>query len=284
VAKLILLLLIAGFAFAQVVLPDGPPPVVPPPPPHSANAKKPIEPPFETSGNASCVIELKTGQRIEGALKQATAAGAVIEVAGQSITIPLEKLKTIYFGAVPSATVTGPAPFQEALDALKALKSVTNSGITYHDYSQRVLDARVKVDRYLSTLAQERKEPGDRAIRVAMLEYEMASQVWLTKTDPPANASLWRPIGITMQDPDVAKCTVVKAATLLNDNPPAPASSRKRTASPNPSSKMDRTESLGLTLAIAERSLYWSSGSVTSGVWACATAQLASAERSVSER
>jgi hypothetical protein len=34
-------------------------------------------------------IELKTGERIEGAFRQATAAGAVIEVAGQSITIPL---------------------------------------------------------------------------------------------------------------------------------------------------------------------------------------------------
>jgi len=72
-------------------------------------------------------IELKTGERIEGAFKQATSAGAVIEVAGQAITIPLEKIKAIYFGAAPSATVTTSvttAPSQEALDALTALRSV----------------------------------------------------------------------------------------------------------------------------------------------------------------
>src|SRR5437660_184124 len=71
-------------------------------------------------------IELKTGERIEGAFKQASAVGAVIEVAGQPITIPLEKLKAIYFGAPPSVTSTAPVPYQEALDALKALRSVTN--------------------------------------------------------------------------------------------------------------------------------------------------------------
>ena len=52
-------------------------------------------------------IELKTGEHIDGAFKQATAAGAVIEVAGQLITIPLEKVKAIYFGVAP--TRAGPA-------------------------------------------------------------------------------------------------------------------------------------------------------------------------------
>jgi hypothetical protein len=78
-------------------------------------------------------IELKTGERIE--------------VAGQPITIPLEKIQAIYFGVVPSRTVAGPAPSQEALDALKALRSVVQTGLDYRDYSQRVLDAKVKVDR-----------------------------------------------------------------------------------------------------------------------------------------
>ena len=83
----------------------------------------------------SDILELKTGERIEGTFKQATAAGAVIEVAGQPITISLEKVKAIYFGVA---------------DALKALRSVTQSGIAYRDYAQRMLDAKVKVDRYLS--------------------------------------------------------------------------------------------------------------------------------------
>ena len=95
-------------------------------------------------------IELKTGERIEGTFKQATSAGAVIEVGGQPISIPLEKVKAIYFGAVPSASPTAPPPARDALDALRGLQSVVESGLTYRDYATRVLDAKVKVDRYLS--------------------------------------------------------------------------------------------------------------------------------------
>src|SRR5690242_1229034 len=54
-------------------------------------------------------IELKTGERIEGAFKQASTAGAMIEVGGESITIPLEKVQAIYFGLVPDRTGTSQA-------------------------------------------------------------------------------------------------------------------------------------------------------------------------------
>ena len=74
-------------------------------------------------------FKLKTGERIEGAFKEATSASAGIEVAGQPITIPIEKLKAICFGATPSATVGSPTPAQGTLDTLKALRSVTNSGM-----------------------------------------------------------------------------------------------------------------------------------------------------------
>jgi hypothetical protein len=121
-------------------------------------------------------IELKTGERIEGAFKQANSAGAVIEVAGQPITIPLEKIQAIYFGAVPSRTVAGPAPSQEALDALKALRSVVQTGLDYREYSQRVLDAKVKVDQYLSAPANGAAERN--GIETAMREYELARDAW----------------------------------------------------------------------------------------------------------
>jgi hypothetical protein len=50
---------------------------------------------------------------------------------------------------------------------------VTNSGIAYRDYSQRVLDARVKVDRYLSSANKSDVESAQtRIVRVAMIEYE----------------------------------------------------------------------------------------------------------------
>jgi ABC-type Fe3+-hydroxamate transport system substrate-binding protein len=122
-------------------------------------------------------IELKTGERIEGKFIAATSTHAVIEVAGQSITIPLEKVRAIYFGAVPARTVAGPPPSHEALDALKALQSVAQSGIAYREYATRVLDARVKVDQYLSSQADTTELR--RAIRGAIMDYELAGNIWL---------------------------------------------------------------------------------------------------------
>jgi len=65
---------------------------------------------FVCGSSASAdTIELKTGGRIEGGFKQAAAAGAVIEVGGQAITIA-KKLNAIpqRHGAVFTATGSGP--------------------------------------------------------------------------------------------------------------------------------------------------------------------------------
>ena len=53
------------------------------------------------------VLELKSGERLEGTFKQASVdGGIVIEVGGQAITMPFAKVRAIYFGAAPTATPT----------------------------------------------------------------------------------------------------------------------------------------------------------------------------------
>lgn len=222
-------------------------------------------------------IELKTGERIEGTFKQATSAGAAIEVGGQSITIPLEKVQAIYFGAVPARTATSQAPSQEAMDALKALRSVTGSGIAYRDYAQRVLDARVKVDRYLSSPGSDGPEPRG-AIRVAMLEYELASQGWVAGSSPVEHGDLWRPMGEILEDPDVQKCPAAKTIIYLRDNPPPSnnATTRRSKSPPPPARKQDPTEELGLLFAMR--------GNAPGSLWPCASLQVAEAEKLLSQR
>jgi hypothetical protein len=144
-----------------------------------------------------------TGERIEGTFKQATSTGAVIDVGGQPITIPLEKVRAIYFGAVPSASPTAPPPARDALDALRGLQSVVESGLTYRDYATRVLDAKVKVDRYLSS------SPNDppklrKAIDIAMRENELAGLSWGFQGDESAYRSLITP-DLLERCPAVAK-------------------------------------------------------------------------------
>jgi hypothetical protein len=66
-------------------------------------------------------LGLKTGEKIEGAFKQAGPAGAVIEVGGQPLTFALDKVWAIYLGTAPVAQ-QGPSVSADALDALKALQ------------------------------------------------------------------------------------------------------------------------------------------------------------------
>lgn len=71
----------------------------------------------------------------------------------------------------------GPVTSQDALDALLALQSVTTSGITFRDYTPRVLDARIKIDQYLRT--PENNDVDIRALmKSAMRYYEMAAEYW----------------------------------------------------------------------------------------------------------
>ena len=156
-------------------------------------------------------IELKTGERLERTFRQANATGTVIEAAGQPITIPLEKIRAIYFGVAPTRTVADPAPFQEALDALKALRSVTQSGIAYREYSTRVLDAKVKVDRYVS-LAKTDAAEFRGAIGLAMREYELASQAWSTTISTSMRGlAVATNVGMSLdEDPEVSKCPAIR--------------------------------------------------------------------------
>jgi hypothetical protein len=154
-------------------------------------------------------IELKTGERIDGAFRQAGAAGVLIETAGQSITIPLDKVQAIYFGSATKPRVdVGPTPYQDAIDALRALRSVAEAGINYQNYSPRVLEAKVKVDRYLSS-AGDTEVQQVAAMRIAMREYQLASEAW--------NASISNDVfrqaavgKVLAEDPDIAKCAAIQ--------------------------------------------------------------------------
>jgi hypothetical protein len=123
------------------------------------------------------VIELKSGERVEGKFTKAAAGKVTIEIGGQPITIEQEKVRAIYFGVAPtSGAAVTPSAFDEALRALKALQSVTRAGVVYREYSTRVNDAKIVVDRFVQDAAApaEAKSP----IQEAMEFYIIVAQVW----------------------------------------------------------------------------------------------------------
>src|SRR3989442_1564662 len=93
------------------------------------------------------VIELKTGQRVEGTVKSVNSTEVLLDVAGQPVTFPREKVAAIYFGAPPRGLVG--SPLNDVLKVLKGLQSATGAGVNYRDYAPRVTDAKIQVDQLL---------------------------------------------------------------------------------------------------------------------------------------
>lgn len=120
------------------------------------------------------IVELKTGERVEGTLKQADQATVIVEVGGQAVTFKPDQVKAIYYGSALSAHLSGLPPAASAIGALKALQSVAAAGATYRDYRRRVADAKIEVDRSIGGLPRETAA----AITRAMDYYVLAAAVW----------------------------------------------------------------------------------------------------------
>jgi hypothetical protein len=119
------------------------------------------------------VVELRSGERIEGKLQQATPAFVAIETNGRIVTYPTDQVLAIRFGTAPPPAAGGagtdgaapasppPAPAapsaragtprspeaREALAALQEFREFLGGGVTYAEYSARLVDVRKKVER-----------------------------------------------------------------------------------------------------------------------------------------
>jgi hypothetical protein len=150
------------------------------------------------------VIELKTGQRVEGALKQATPASVSVEVGGQMITFEGEKVRAIYFGAAPAAAASVPSLRGDAMRALKGLQSATEGGISYRDYGPRATDAKIIVDRYVD---EDKADPLPvrSAIAASMRYYTLAGNAWSALISRAGNYGF-------VVDPAINQCAAAQRA------------------------------------------------------------------------
>lgn len=139
---------------------------------------------------AADVVEFVGGDRVEGSLKEATPAGVVIEVAGQSIRFDVAKVRAIYFGApsrplapsdapappVPpvSAPPASASPAAVALQLMQSLRSTVAAGTTLREYERRLNGTASLVELYASGLP----DAGAEAIRDAIRYYLLAEWAW----------------------------------------------------------------------------------------------------------
>jgi hypothetical protein len=195
-------------------------------------------------------VELSTGQRIEGTLKQATQQAVVIDVQGKLITFEAALVKAIYFGKTPRAAEAAKGVSAgDAIRALKGLQSAVRVGLPFRDYGPRVIDTRIKVDQYLDTKVG---TPNLRqALGRSMMFYEAALSTWEEKVALNDGISLARIDAL-----HVVACGGLKGLT-----------NRVRD---NYSSSTDRR---GVTVDSSF------TGDVLSRIWLCASESIGEAER-----
>ena len=167
------------------------------------------------------VVELRGGDRVEGSLKEATAAGVVIEVAGQSIRFEVAKVRAIYFGvAGPPASQDAPpppapplsplpppaSPGAGALQLMQSLRSTVAAGTTLREYETRLNGTAPFVELYLAGLPPAAAEALRDAIRYYLLaEWAWSNQgiatrtVWLRRDDVLARCPAYQEFASAMR-------------------------------------------------------------------------------------
>jgi len=163
-------------------------------------------------------VELKNGQRVEGVFSQAGPKTVSIIVADQTISFDTALVRAIYFGADADESrghrvgvtrnLAESRLVDEAIRALQGVRSVVNGNPTYRDFSPRVIEARIVVDRYLQSVKMAGPVRG--YISDSMDIYAYGSLAWgakggQTKQDFDILASLGG-------DETLAKCPDVLAA------------------------------------------------------------------------
>lgn len=124
------------------------------------------------------VVELRSGQRVEGTFKRVDDSAVRIEVGGRIVTFAPAEVREIYYGPAlaPPAPVQRPAQLPERDEALAVFRSVERTGVTYQEYAPRLSEAQVAVDCYLQA------EDGAPAVKGAIADsfhfYAFAGTAW----------------------------------------------------------------------------------------------------------
>jgi hypothetical protein len=148
------------------------------------------------------VLELDTGERVTGELREASADKVIVEVQGRLISYDRARVRAIFLTPPASGAAEPPPPSPApALTALKKLQSfVSKSPQSLPAYTAQVAENRVPVETYLKAA------PVDSGLQPAIADafalYAFAVKVWESRLTNSASASA--EIG---RSPIVDKCS-----------------------------------------------------------------------------
>ena len=132
---------------------------------------------YTVMASSAAVLELKTGQKVEGDYAGGSATEIKLKVGSQILVFPVQDVSRLHFIA-PASEGDFSGDCLKALRVLKGLQSVTKAGIALTDYAKRVSDARVEIDDFIDRYKG--KEGGQMLTQIgeAMDLYTLAFRIW----------------------------------------------------------------------------------------------------------
>jgi len=134
----------------------------------------------------AALIQLKNGQMVEGEFIGASPKEVSIKIASQTLKFKITEISQILFDkSATSAVVPGDDSFKtgakSALRALSSLESVVESGVSYGEYSKRVLDAKIIIDEFIGENKDLSKQEFNEILADTIGYYSAASSAWNAK-------------------------------------------------------------------------------------------------------
>ncbi len=131
---------------------------------------------YTVIASSATVLELKTGQKVEGDYLGGSATEIKIKVGSQVLVFPVQDVSRLHFVA-PTPEGDFSDDSLKALRVLRGLQSVTKAGVNLSEYSRRVNDAAVEIDAFLDKYKRGHEEVLAE-MREAMELYNTASLAW----------------------------------------------------------------------------------------------------------
>lgn len=97
------------------------------------------------------VVELASGQRLDGRVEQVTSSAVVMYRYGGVVTLPRDSVRAIYLEPGVAAAPPFRLAVQDAVEALRRLADANASSITHAERARRLGEAKAMVDRYVKS-------------------------------------------------------------------------------------------------------------------------------------
>jgi hypothetical protein len=135
----------------------------------------------------AAVLQLKSGQKVEGDFVGGTSSEVQIKVGSQVLKFNVNEIAIIVFDSTafaqkqnsPKNSFSQAA--KEVLRPLRAIDSVVEAGTNYNNYAPRVSDAKIKVDEFLREYSKSPIPEFNNHIAAAIAYYTEASTAWNAK-------------------------------------------------------------------------------------------------------